>query len=275
MDPGTSTIEIKPVRRMEGIDFAELAAYRDLFFFLVWRDIKVLYAQTVLGLSWAILNPLIQIVIFSVVFGKVARVSTDGIPYVLFSTAGVIPWTYISESMRTGSTSLVTGQGMLGKVYFPRLIYPLTPVLAKLMDFTISLVVLVGVMIYYRVVPTWNLLLLPGLLLMMICVPAGVNMWLSALSIRFRDVKFVVPFAIRMLVYTAPIVYTASGLPGRGHIIYSLNPLVGVVEGFRSALLGTAIPWQSISLGAVTSVLILVTGAIYFRRFERVFVDVI
>ena len=270
----THITTIRPYRGWEGIDFKELAEYRDLFYFLVLRDIKVLYAQTVLGFSWALLNPLIQIVIFTIIFGRVANVPTDGIPYILFSTVAIIPWTYMSDAMTTSSQSLVAEQGMLGKVYFPRAIYPLTPVFAKLVDFSISLLILVVVMVYYRVSPTWNLLLLPMFVLMMIFIPAGIGMWLSALAIRFRDVKFAMPFVIRMLIYSAPILYTASSIPETYRFLYSLNPIVGVIEGFRACLLGTPIPWPYVLPGVAMSLLLLVSGAIYFRRMERVFVDV-
>jgi lipopolysaccharide transport system permease protein len=266
---------IQPYRGWEAINFKELREYRDLFYFLVLRDIKVLYAQTILGFAWAIINPLAQIVIFSVIFGRVAKIPTDGIPYVLFSTVAIIPWTYMSEAMSASSQRLVQDQNMLGKVFFPRIIFPLTPILAKLLDFTISLLILAVVMIYYRIAPTWNLLLLPALVLMMICIPAGMGMWLSALAIRFRDVKFAMPFVISMLIYSAPILYSASSISEAHRLFYSLNPIVGVVEGFRACLLGTPIPWQYILPGAITALLLLFSGAVYFRRMERVFVDVI
>lgn len=256
-------------------DFGELRRYRDLFYFLVWRDIKVLYAQTVLGFSWAILNPLVQIVVFSVIFGRVARIETDGIPYVLFSTVAIIPWTYMSEAMNAASQSLVQGKQVLGKIYFPRVLFPLTPILAKLVDFSISLVILVVVMAYFRVAPTWNLLLLPPLILSMMLVPTGIGMWLAALAIRYRDIKFAMSFFIKLLIYSAPILYTASAIPEQYRFWYSFNPLVAVIEGFRAALLGTPIEWQFIVPGLVTSVLVFLSGAIYFRRMEKVFVDVI
>jgi lipopolysaccharide transport system permease protein len=205
----------------------------------------------------------------------VAKLETDGIPYVLFSTVAIIPWTYMSEALTHASQSLVGNQAMLGKVYFPRIIYPLTPVLAKLVDFSISLVLLLAVMVYYAVAPTWNLLLLPLFIILMMCIPAGVGMWLSALAIRFRDVKFAMSFVIRMLIYTAPILYTASSIPDQYRLIYSFNPFVAVIEGFRACLLGTPMVWQFIIPGVVTSALLLVSGAMYFRRMERVFVDVI
>jgi len=257
------------------VDFRELKAYQDLFYFLVWRDIKVLYAQTVMGFSWAIFNPLVQIIIFSVIFGKVANLPTDGIPYVLFSTVAIIPWTYMSESMGASSQSLVTGQSMLGKVYFPRIIFPLTPILAKLVDFSISLLLLVGVLVYYRIEPTWNLVYLPLLVVLMMAVPAGVGLWLSALAIRFRDVKFAMPFVIRMLIYSAPILYTASSIPEKYRMLYSLNPIVAIIEGYRACLLGLPMPWEYILPGAITAGILLISGAFYFRKMEYVFVDVI
>ena len=256
-------------------DIRELYEYRDLFYFLIWRDIKVLYAQTVLGFAWAILNPLIQILIFTIIFGKVAKIPTDGIPYILFSAVAIIPWTYMSDAMLKSSESLVTNQQMLGKIYFPRIIYPLTPILAKLVDFSISLLLLAVILIYYGVTPTLNLLLLPFLVLLMISVPAAIGMWLSALAIRYRDVKFAMPFVLRMLIYTAPILYSAASIPDNYRLLYSMNPLVGIIEGFRSCLLGTPIQYEFILPGAITTVLLLISGAIYFKRMESVFVDVI
>jgi len=266
---------IRPESGWRIADFRELREYRDLFFFLVWRDVKVLYAQTILGFAWAILNPLTQIVIFTIVFGRLARISTDGIPYVLFSSVAVIPWTYMSESMIISSQSLITGQAMLDKIYFPRLIFPLTGVLSKMVDFGISLIILLCIGVYYRITPTWNLLLLPLFIVFMMCIPAAVGIWLSSLAVRFRDVKFAIQFAVRMLIYTAPIVYSAQSIPGAYRIIYSLNPLVGVIEGFRACLLGLSVPWPYIWPGMITTAFLLVTGALYFKRMERIFVDVI
>jgi lipopolysaccharide transport system permease protein len=266
---------IKPKSGWQWVDFKELFEYRDLFFFLVWRDIKVLYAQTILGFLWAILQPLIQIVIFTIIFGKVAKIATDGIPYVLFSTVAIIPWTYMSQAMTSSSDSLVRESHMLGKVYLPRLTFPLTPVFAKLVDFLISIILLVFAMIYYGVYPTWNLLLFPVFCLMMILFPTAVGLWLSSMAIRFRDVRFAMPFAIRMLMYSAPIVYSASSIPEVYRMIYSLNPLVGVIEGFRACLLGLPIPWSYIWPGAITTIVLLVGGVFYFKRMERIIVDVI
>lgn len=266
---------IRPNTGWRLINFKEIREYRDLFFFIVWRNIKVLYAQTILGLSWAILQPTIQIIIFTLVFGKVAKVSSEGYPYVLFSTVAIIPWTYISQAMTQSSISLVSNQNMLGKIYFPRLIFPLSPVFSCLLDFLLSLIVLLCVAFYYRLQPTWNLLMVPFLILYMMLIPAGIGMWLSAMAIRFRDVKHAMPFLIRMLIYTAPIVYSASEIPDKYRIFYSFNPLVGVIEGFRWSILGSPVEWTYIVPGIVVGMLLLLSGAMYFRRMERIFVDVI
>jgi lipopolysaccharide transport system permease protein len=266
---------IEPKSGWQFINLKELKEYRDLFYFLVWREIKVLYAQTILGLSWAILVPLIQIVIFTIVFGKVAKLPTDGIPYFLFSSVAIIPWTYMSQAMTQSSQSLVGGQHLLSKVYFPRLLFPLTPVLARLIDFGISILIIIGVALYYKVPPTWNLLFFPLFVVLMMSIPAGIGMWLSALAIRFRDVKHAMTFVVRMLIYTAPIVYSASSIPESYRMLYSLNPIVGVIEGFRACLLGTPIPWLFILPGILTSFFLLLGGALYFKKMEWLFVDVI
>lgn len=272
----TDTITtIKPQKIWSFVDIKELAEYRDLFFFLVWRDIKILYAQTILGFSWAILNPLLQIVIYTLVFGRVAKLSTESIPYVLFCSVAVVPWTFISQALTQSSQSLILGQQILSKVYFPRVLFPLTPVFATLVDFGISLLILLAMMIYYRISPTWNLLYLPVFVLMMICIPASLGMLLSSLAARFRDVKFAMRFAIQLLMYSAPIVYSAQSLSQTTRMIYSINPLVGVIEGFRASLLGLPIPWQFIWPGMVTTIIMLLGSALYFKRTEWIFADVV
>ena len=273
-DSSTVTI-IEPPRGWQLLNIRELFQYRDLAYYLVWRDITVMYAQTILGFSWAIIQPLMQIVIFSIIFGKVAKISTEGIPYVLFSTVAIIPWTYMSTSMTQSSQSLVSQQGMLGKIYFPRLIFPLVGIFSKLVNFTISILLLASVMIYYQVHPTWNLLYFPLFVFMMMCIPAGLGMWLSALAIRYRDVRFALQYVIQLLMYSAPIVYSASSIPDAYRFIYSLNPIVGVIEGFRACLLGTDMPWIFIVPGIFTALVLLISGAYYFKRMERIFVDVI
>jgi homopolymeric O-antigen transport system permease protein len=274
-DNGETLTIIQPKSGWQIIDFQELREYRDLFYFLVWRDIKALYAQTVLGFSWAIIQPLVQIVIFTVIFGKVAKLSTDGIPYILFASVAVIPWTYMSQAMSQSSQSLIGGSSMLGKIYFPRLIFPITPVLAKLIDFAIAMFIIVGIMLYYRVSPTWNFLFFPVFLVMMMSIPLGIGLWLSSLAIRFRDIKQAMPFFIQMLMYSAPIVYSASSISENYRMIYSLNPIVGVIEGYRACLLGTSMPWLYIWPGMFTATVLLISGALYFKRMERIVVDVI
>lgn len=266
---------IKPKSGWQLFDFKELKEYRDLFFYLIWRDVKVMYAQTVLGLSWAIIQPMVQIVLFTVIFGKVAKIPTDGIPYMLFSSAGIIPWTYMSQAITSSSQSLVTGQHMLGKIYFPRIIFPIAPVLSRLVDFSISIIILLCMALYFKVMPTWNLLMLPVFIFLMVAVSGGFGMWLSALAIRFRDVKHALQFMIRMLMFTAPIVYSASSIPDHYRMIYALNPIVAIIEGFRSCILGTEFAWSFIIPGIVSGMLVLICGAFYFNRMERVFADVI
>ncbi len=257
------------------LDLKELKEYRDLFYFLVWRDIKALYAQTIMGFSWAILMPLVNIVIFSIIFGKVAKISTEGIPYILFSSVAIIPWTYMSQSMSASSQSLISGQAMLGKIYFPRLIFPIVPILAKLVDFVISISIVLCIMLYFRVSPTWNLLFFPLFFIIMVSVPAGIGLWLSSLSIRFRDLRYAMPFFIQALMYSAPIVYSASSIPEKYRVIYSLNPIVGVIEGYRACMLGLPIPWLYVCPGILAASILLISGAFYFKRMERVIVDVI
>jgi lipopolysaccharide transport system permease protein len=271
----TRVTHIRPKSGWQIIDLNELREYRDLFYFLVWRDIKVMYAQTILGFIWAILQPLFQIVVFTIVFGKVAKIPTDGIPYVLFSSVAIIPWTYMSQAMAQSSESLVRDRGMLGKIYFPRLLFPSISVLARLVDFGISISIIFVVILYYRILPTWQLLLLPLFVLLMMAISFGVGTWLSALAIRYRDVRYAMRFLIRMLMYSAPIVYSASSIPEKYRLIYSLNPIVAVIEGIRASILGTPIPWMYILPGVFTSILLLLSGVFYFKRMERVFVDVI
>jgi lipopolysaccharide transport system permease protein len=266
---------IKPGSSWQFVDFKELKDYRDLFYFLIWRDIKALYAQTILGLLWALLLPVIQIVIFTVVFGKVAKIPTDSIPYVLFSTVAIVPWTYINQAMAMSSQSLLSNRAMLEKIYFPRIIYPITPVLARLLDFFIAMVIVVGVAIYYEIEPTWRLVLFPLFTVYMAMVAAGTGFWGAAMAIRYRDVKHAMRFIIRMLMYSAPIVYSASSIPEKYRLLYSLNPIVGVIEGFRACILGLPMPWMNILPGIAIALILFVSGAFYFKRMESVFVDVI
>ncbi len=265
---------IEPRPGWQVINWRELRQYRDLFYFLVWRDIKVQYKQTVLGFLWAVIQPLFSMVIFSVVFGKMAKVPSDGIPYPIFNLAALVPWTYFSNSLTQSSQSLITSSNMLTKIYFPRLIIPMAPVLAKLVDFLISFLVLVAMMVYYRISPGINVLVLPLLIVLLVMTAAGAGMWLTSLSIQYRDVKFVMTFAIQLLMYAAPVVWPVSLIPEQYRLIYGLYPLGGNIDGFRSALLGKPLSWDLIGMGAITATILFVTGALYFRRTERIFADV-
>jgi len=268
-------IVIEPKSGWNLIDLKDLLEYKDLIYFMVWRDIKVLYAQTILGFLWAIFQPLTQIILFTIIFGKVAKISSDGIPYFLFTTVAIIPWTFMSQSMSQSSQSLVANQTILGKVYFPRLIFPLTGVFSKLVNFSISLLIVFAALLYYKVMPTWNLLLLPLFILLMVTVAAGIGILTSSLAIRFRDVRYAMEYVLQTLMYTAPIVYTASSIPEKWRFLYSLNPIVGTIEGFRACLLGLPIPWSYILPGTITALATLLFAVFYFRRMEKVFVDVI
>lgn len=258
------------------IDFHEIWRYRDLFYFLVWRDLKSRYAQTVLGVGWAVIQPVFSMIVFTVVFGKLAQVSSDGMPYAIFSFAALVPWTYFSGALSDATGSLVSASSLLSKVYFPRLIIPLTPILGKLVDFGIALILLFGMMVWFHTTPTLWALLLPFLVLLMMLTAAGLGMWLTSLAIRYRDVRYAVGFAVQLLMYAAPVVYPASLIPERFRLLYGLNPMAGVIEGFRAALLGSRpMPWDLLAVGSATAILIAIGGALYFRRMERIFADLI
>lgn len=264
------------------IDWRELYRYRDLFYFLVSRDIKVLYKQTVLGFAWAIIRPLFSMIIFTFIFGKLARIPSDGIPYPVFSYAALVPWTYFATAMSNSTTSLLGNVGLVTKVYFPRVVIPLSPVLAGLVDFLIALVMLFLLMLGFGIVPTWQLAFFPLLVLMMVLTAAGTGMWLSALAIQYRDVRFAIQFLSQILMYAAPVVWPVSliteKLPVYGRLVrlaYGLYPMAGVVEGFRAVLLGqTPMPWDLIGIGTASATALFVSGLFYFRRMEKIFADV-
>jgi len=253
----------------------ELWQYRELFYFLVWRDVKVRYAQSILGIGWAVVQPLVPMILFTVIFGRVAGISSDGAPYALFSLAGLVPWVYFSNALNDSSASLVKEVGMLSKIYFPRLIIPLTSVLGRLIDLVISFMVLFVLMVWYRTVPTPGVAVVPLLILITIVTTSGLGMWLSALAVQYRDVRYALPFAVQFLMYAAPVVYPTSLIPGRFRYLYAINPLVGVIEGFRASLLGTGpVPWDLIGIGSVSALVMLWLGSAYFLGKEPVFADV-
>jgi lipopolysaccharide transport system permease protein len=266
---------IDPVRGWGFPDLAEVYEYRDLLYFLIWRGVKVAYAQSVGGFAWAIIQPAMQIFAFSIVFGGLLQLDTDGIPYPLFSAVAVIPWSYMAAAMSTGSNSLVANAGMLGKVYFPRLIYLLLPSISALLGFFISLVLIATVLIYYQHPLTSKIMLLPLVFLMMVITPFAISLWLSSLTIRFRDFKIMMGQFLRVVIYFVPVMYPSSQVAPEWRSIFILNPFVGIIEGYRAALLGDPIYWDSLIWSGGISVFLLVTGAVYFHRMERVVVDVI
>jgi lipopolysaccharide transport system permease protein len=258
------------------IDFHELWEYRDLFYFLIWRNIKVRYAQSVLGVGWAIIQPVFSMIVFTIVFGKLAKIGSEGVPYAIFSYAALVPWTYFSNALTQSGASLVGASGMISKVYFPRLIIPMSPVLDTLVDFGISLILLVGLMIWFKIAPTIWVLTLPLLILLMMLTAAGLGMWLTALAVQYRDVNYGMKFAVQLLMYASPVVYPASLVPGQYRLLFGINPMAGVIEGFRAALIGTRpMPWDLIAVGSVTALVVAVSGAFYFRHTERIFADVV
>jgi lipopolysaccharide transport system permease protein len=258
------------------IDWRELWQYRDLFYFLVWRDIKTRYAQSVLGVGWAIIQPVFNMIVFTIVFGNFAKVSSDGVPYAIFSYTALVPWTFFANALTGSSGSLLYSRNLISKVYFPRVVVPIAPVLGKLVDFIIAFVILIGMMIWFRFSPTIWALMIPLLVVIMIFTAVGLGMWLTALAVQYRDINYAMNFFVQLLMYAAPVVYPVSNIPNQYRLIYGLNPMAGVIEGFRSALLGTnPMPWDLISIGSIVAVVIFFSGIVYFRRTERIFADVV
>ena len=273
--PEVPTKIIEPRRGLRLVDFGELWRYRDLFYFMVWRNVKVLYKQTVLGFAWAILNPVFTMIVFSVIFGRLAKVPSDGIPYPIFTYAALLPWTYFSGSLLGASDSLTTTATIFTKVYFPRLIIPTTPLMAKLVDFALAFSVMAALMLYYRVLPPWQVVFLPLLIALMVFTALGLGLWLSALGLQYRDVKFSIPFLTQLMMYAAPVVWPVSLIPQKYRLLYGLYPMAGVIEGFRSALLGkNPMPWDLVGMGAVSALVLVVSGALFFANRERFFADV-
>jgi lipopolysaccharide transport system permease protein len=270
---------IRPTSGWRAIDWPELTAYRDLFYFLVWRDIKVLYSQTVMGFTWAIIRPVFQMAIFTLVFGRMARVSADGAPYALFSLTGLVPWTYFASALGSSTQSLLTGAALLSKVYFPRLLLPLASTVAKLVDFLVAFPLILLMLAWYRITPSPGVIFLPVLVLIMVLCTAGVGMWLSALAVQYRDVKHATEFVVQILMYAAPVVWPVSLVEEHfgslARAIYGIYPMAGVIEGFRAAMLGTIpMPWDLIVIGGASAIVLFATGAFFFRRMERRFADV-
>ena len=267
---------IEPSTGWVAIKLSELWAYRELLYFLIWRDVKVRYKQTVLGASWAIIQPLFTMLVFSLFFGKLAKMPSDGIPYPIFSFTALVPWTFFAQGLGQTTGSIVGSANLITKVYFPRLVIPIASVLSGLVDFMIAFSVLILMMLYYGIVPTVNTLWLPLFLLLALITSLGVGLWLSVLNVEYRDVRYALPFIIQFWMFATPIVYPSSLLSEPWRTIYGLNPMVGVVEGFRWALLGAnTAPGPTIAVSALAAVGILVGGAFYFRRMEKKFADLV
>jgi lipopolysaccharide transport system permease protein len=271
------TLRIAPSKGWVPLKLKDLWEYRELLYFLIWRDIKVRYKQTALGATWAIIQPFFTMVVFSIFFGHLAKVPSDGIPYPLFSFAALVPWTFFANGLSQSSNSLVGSGTLITKVYFPRLIIPLASVFSGIVDFVLAFIVLLGMMVYYGLLPTtMNVLWLPLFLLLALTTSLGVGLWLSALNVEYRDVRYIVPFITQFWMLATPIGYPSSLLQQPWRTLYGLNPMVGVAEGFRWALLGTnTAPGPIIAVSSAAAVLILVTGAFYFRRMEKTFADLV
>jgi lipopolysaccharide transport system permease protein len=269
-------IRIAPSSGWVSLKLHELWEYRELLYFLVWRDIKVRYKQTVLGIAWAVIQPLLTMVVFSVFFGRLAKIPSDGIPYPIFSFAALVPWTFFAHGLTYASNSLVGSANLIKKIYFPRMVVPISGVISGIVDFVLAFTVLLGMMLYYGIMPSINLLWLPLLLFLALMTSLGVGLWLSAMNVQFRDVRYVVPFLTQLWLFATPVAYPSSLLTEPWRTLYGLNPMVGVVEGFRWALVGTnTAPGPLIIASALISLAVLVGGAFYFRHLERTFADVV
>ncbi len=267
---------IKPSKGWVSLGLKDLWEYRELLYFLTWRDIKVRYKQTVLGATWAIIQPFFTMVVFSLFFGRLAKVPSDGIPYPLFAFAALVPWTFFSNGLSQSSNSLVGSANLITKVYFPRLIIPVSSILSGFIDFAIAFAVFILMALYYGIFPTISIILLPFLLLLGFTTALGVGLWLSALNVKFRDVRYVIPFLTQFWLFATPIAYPSSLLSEPWRTIYGINPMAGVVEGFRWAILGTdTAPGSMIFVSALVSLALLISGVFYFKRVEKSFADII
>jgi homopolymeric O-antigen transport system permease protein len=254
----------------------ELLEYHELIYFLVWRDLKVRYKQTALGVAWVVIQPLMTMVVFTIFFGNLAKVPSDGLPYPIFSFTALLPWQFFANALNNSSNSLVNNRELITKLYFPRLIVPLSSIIAGLVDFFISFLVLIAMMIYYGITPTSAVLALPLFILLAIATSTAVSLWLSALNVEYRDVRYTIPFLTQFWLFLTPIAYPSNLVPEKWRLLYGLNPMAGVVEGFRWALLGTTnVSWTIISVSIFIVVILLVGGLVYFRRMERTFADIV
>ena len=273
--PTAGEVIIEPKRRWGRLDLREVYAYRDMLRFFVWRNIKARYAQAVIGIGWAILQPVAYMIVFSLVFGRLTKIPSLGEPYPLFSFIALVPWTYFSSATSDAAASLVGNASLLTKVYFPRLILPLASVIAKLLDFVIGLVLIAVLMVFFGRVPGPGILVLPLLILIMVAATAGAGMWLTALAVRYRDVSYALPLTLQLLLYASPVVYSVTLISPEYRVLYAFNPMVGVIAGFRAAMFNHPIPWDLVVVGGLSAYILLASGAWYFQSRERDFADVI
>lgn len=273
---GIPTIRIQPTEGWTSIKLSEIWNHRELIMIFIWRDLKVRYRQTVIGVLWAIFQPFLTMVVFSVFFGRLAQIPSDEIPYPIFSYTALVPWTFFANGINQASNSLINNADMIKKIYFPRLTMPIASVLAAVVDFILAFLILLGMMFYYGFIPTINILWFPVFVLLALITALGVGFWFSAMNVQFRDVRYMIPFITQAWLFATPVAYPSSLLAEPWHTLYGLNPMVGVVEGFRWALLGTdTAPGLMFGVSFIVSLLILMSGIVYFRRMEKVFADVI
>jgi lipopolysaccharide transport system permease protein len=270
------TFLITPPNRWIPLQLSELWEYRELLYFLVWRDVKVRYKQTVLGAAWAVMQPLFIMIVFSLFFGLLAKVPSDGIPYPIFTFCALIPWQLFANALTEASNSLIGNQNLITKVYFARLVIPIAAVLSGLVDFLIAFVILIGMMFYYGIVPGWPMLILPGFILLAVLTALATGLWLAALNVQYRDVRYTMTFLVQFWLFATPVAYSSSIVPESWRVLYGINPMVGVVEGFRWALLGKSSPPGAMVLVSVLVVTVLLIGGLYyFRQMEQGFADVV
>ncbi|MGD0296806.1 MAG: ABC transporter permease [Bryobacteraceae bacterium] len=266
---------VQPTGKWVAVNFREFWRYRELLVFLTQRDIKIRYKQTALGVMWAVLQPLLTMLVFTILFGRVAKMPSEGVPYPLFAYAGLLPWTFFANGLTTSSNALVNNSNLVGKVYFPRLIMPAAAVLAGLVDLGIAFLLLFGLFAFYHVSLTWNLLALPLLIVLVTLLSLGIGLFLSALNVRYRDIRHALPFFIQLGMFATPIIYPMSAIPVRYRWFVALNPMAGVVEGFRASLLGGHLDWPALLQSAIVTLVVLAGSALYFRSMEKSFADVI
>ena len=273
--PKEPLVLIEPNHAWSAISFSELWSFRELLYFLTWRDIKVRYKQTELGIAWAILQPLLAMLVFTLFFGRLAGVPSDNLPYPVFAYAGLLAWTFFANAITTSGNSLINSTHLITKVYFPRMIIPSAAIAAGLVDFAIAFGIMLVLMAYYHVAPTWNILMFPLVVMLITLLALGMGMWLSALNVKYRDVRFALPFLVQLWMFVSPVIYPTSFLPAKFRWLLSLNPMTGLIEGYRSSLLGLPFNWTSLAASAGITLILLIYSSYAFRRMERSFADII